>query len=210
MRCHQFTHSRTRRAMLRSTASGFGGLALSALAAHSNPLMAALNGMQPLPNPPIPHLAARAKRLIFLFMWGGPSHVDLFDPKPRLNTSSGKPLAGSDVGDKRDQLGQILGSPFKLARHGQGGVWISVFAFLTAGAIASSRSKARRGLIATFAWGAAGLIMLAADGMHWLAIVAFILSATSLGFENFVFPRRFEWDLFDRDEDGERIKVVHH
>ncbi len=111
--------------MLRSTASGFGGLALSALAAHSNPLMAALNGMQPLPNPPIPHLAARAKRLIFLFMWGGPSHVDLFDPKPRLNTSSGKPLAGSDVGDKRDQLGQILGSPFKFARHGQGGVWIS-------------------------------------------------------------------------------------
>ncbi|MEO2009096.1 MAG: DUF1501 domain-containing protein, partial [Pirellulaceae bacterium] len=72
-----------------------------------------------------PHVYARAKRIIFLFMWGGPSHVDLFDPKPRLNIDSGKQLAGKSVGSDRDQLGEILGSPFQFQQHGESGVWMS-------------------------------------------------------------------------------------
>ena len=72
-----------------------------------------------------PHMPARAKRIIFLFMWGGPSHVDLFDPKPRLNVESGKPLLGKWVGSSRDRLGTLLGSPFRFAQHGASGIWMS-------------------------------------------------------------------------------------
>ncbi|MEZ5329710.1 MAG: DUF1501 domain-containing protein [Verrucomicrobiales bacterium] len=121
MRCHQFRHSLTRRDMLRTSAGGFGHLVMSALAARSGLAAPALT-----PTPVgLPHFPARAKRVIFLFMWGGPSHVDLFDPKPRLNQDAGKQLSGKDVGIARDQLGQVMGSPFKFAQHGQGGTWIS-------------------------------------------------------------------------------------
>jgi hypothetical protein len=74
---------------------------------------------------PPPHLPARAKRVLFLFMWGGPSQVDMFDPKPRLNTEDGKPLAGKSVGSKDESLGTLLGSPFRFAQHGESGVWMS-------------------------------------------------------------------------------------
>jgi hypothetical protein len=111
--------------MLRASAGGFGHMVLSALAARS-----AMAAASPGPNgSPLaarpPHFPPRAKRIIFLFMWGGPSHVDLFDPKPRLNEFAGKPLAGKDVGSKKDQLGQMLGSPFRFAQHGQSGIWMS-------------------------------------------------------------------------------------
>ncbi|MEO2013724.1 MAG: DUF1501 domain-containing protein [Fuerstiella sp.] len=113
----------TRRDMLRASAGGFGQLALAALAGQraiadtSRPISAS--------TPQLPHIPARAKRIIFLFMWGGPSHVDLFDPKPRLNAESGKPLSGKSVGSDRDQLGTVLGSPFKFAQYGDSGIWMS-------------------------------------------------------------------------------------
>ncbi len=115
MECHQFTPTTSRRGMLQASACGFGHLMLSAMAGRS---ALAASDLQP-------HFAPRAKRVIFLFMWGGPSHVDLFDPKPRLNEHAGKPLTGKDVGVGRDQLGTILGSPFQFAQHGDSGVWIS-------------------------------------------------------------------------------------
>ncbi|MGK0189405.1 MAG: hypothetical protein ACI9R3_005222 [Verrucomicrobiales bacterium] len=125
MRCHQFRSSFSRRDLLRTSAGGFGHLVLSAMAARSgiaapSPVSASL--ASPLG---LPHFRARAKRVIFLFMWGGPSHVDLFDPKPRLNQDEGKPLSGKDVGSLRDNLGKVMGSPFKFSRHGQSGTWIS-------------------------------------------------------------------------------------
>jgi hypothetical protein len=109
--------------MLRVSACGFGQVALAALHAQSaraadRPTVGAL----PLP---APHFPPRARRIIFLFMWGGPSHVDLFDPKPRLNAEDGKQLAGKSVGSEKDQLGTLLGSPFRFAQHGEGGIWIS-------------------------------------------------------------------------------------
>jgi len=58
-------------------------------------------------------------------MWGGPSHVDLFDPKPELNKHAGVPLSGKDIGRGDKSLGTILGSPFKFAQHGESGVWMS-------------------------------------------------------------------------------------
>jgi len=85
--------------------------------------------------------------------------------------------------------------------------WLCVFAFLTSGAVANSRGD-RRGLAATIWWGLAGLIMVASDGWYWLGVIAFVLTVSSLGFGGFSFPRRLEWDLVDRDEDGDRVRVV--
>ena len=124
MACHHFLTTTTRRDLLKASACGFGQLALAALAGRDPqasptatlPTDASLKAL---------HFAPRAKRIIFLFMWGGPSHVDLFDPKPKLNEESGKPLAGSSVGRPEPQLGNLIGSPFKFAQHGEGGVWIS-------------------------------------------------------------------------------------
>ena len=66
--------------------------------------------------------AARAKRVIFLFMSGGPSHVDLFDPKPKLAEYNGKPLPFEMPKLVRTKTGNLLQSPFKFARHGQSGL----------------------------------------------------------------------------------------
>lgn len=100
----------SRRAALKSLASGFGYLAFADLAHRS--CLAEDTGL------PKPHFPAAAKRVIFLCMNGGPSHVDLFDYKPQLNARSGEPL--SPKGGAR-----LLGSPFKFAQHGESGHWIS-------------------------------------------------------------------------------------
>lgn len=122
MSCHQFVRTMTRRGMLRSSACGFGQMVLSAIAADN--ATAARNPSDSPLGPQIPHIHPRAKRIIFLFMWGGPSHVDLFDPKSRLNKQSGT-LLGKDVGIDRGDLGEILSSPFHFAQHGESGIWIS-------------------------------------------------------------------------------------
>lgn len=111
----------SRRDMLRSVASGFGFLAFASLA-HE----AAARDVQTPANsgtltPKAPHFSARAKRVIFLCMNGGPSHVDLFDYKPELNQQSGD---ATTIG--RDRGGaKLLGSPFKFSQHGKSGLWIS-------------------------------------------------------------------------------------
>ena len=128
MRCHRFTQTTNRRQMLQSSACGFGSLALAALIGEQNRSAAAPTGSVM----PLHHHIPRAKRIIFLFMWGGPSHVDTFDPKPRLNVEAGKPLAGESVGSDRKSLGTVLGSPFKFKQHGEHGVWMSeLFPYLS-------------------------------------------------------------------------------
>ncbi|HIG26814.1 MAG TPA: DUF1501 domain-containing protein [Verrucomicrobiales bacterium] len=124
MNCNQFNYSTTRRDMLRACACGFGQVALSAITGR-HALAAAPNRALKPSTPNIPHLNPRAKRIIFLFMWGGPSHVDLFDPKKHLNENAGKQLSGKDVGSDREKLGEILGSPFQFAQHGESGIWMS-------------------------------------------------------------------------------------
>jgi hypothetical protein len=123
MSCHQFIQTTTRRDMLRASACGFGQLVVAALAAQG--ARGANRQAAGQFTPPAPHFPPRARRIIFLFMWGGPSHVDLFDPKPRLNEEDGKQLAGKSVGSDKEQLGTLLGSPFRFAQHGEGGTWIS-------------------------------------------------------------------------------------
>ena len=71
---------------------------------------------------PQPHFAPRAKNVIFIFMVGGPSHVDLFDPKPKLNELHGQPLPESLVRAKKSATGgtleTVMASPRKFQRHG--------------------------------------------------------------------------------------------
>jgi hypothetical protein len=102
----------TRRDMLRRTGAGFGMLGLAgALATASKPSVA--GG---------PHFRARAKRVIFLFMNGGPSHVDTFDPKPALKKHAGEKPTGKLA--RNAKLG-YMPSPFAFRAHGRGGVVMS-------------------------------------------------------------------------------------
>jgi hypothetical protein len=123
MNCNRFNSTTTRRQMLKISACGFGHLALTALLGQTAAPVRAESAGPLLPRPP--HFAPRAKRVIFLFMWGGPSHVDLFDPKPQLTARDGQALTGKSVGSDQAELGQLLGSPFRFAQHGQNGIWMS-------------------------------------------------------------------------------------
>jgi hypothetical protein len=110
----------SRREALKRFAGGFGMLGLAnllaadVLADTARPLAAAA-----------PMYAPRAKRVIFLFMSGGPSHVDLFDPKPLLVRDTGKPLPFAKPSLMRTKTGNLLGSSYKFEKHGQCGTEIS-------------------------------------------------------------------------------------
>jgi hypothetical protein len=72
-----------------------------------------------------PHHAPRAKRVIFIFMQGGPSHVDTFDYKPRLATDDGKKLDFHNARSMKVVAERVLASPWKFRQHGQCGRWVS-------------------------------------------------------------------------------------
>ncbi len=112
--CQQFVPQLSRRAALSSVSCGFGWLAFSALA---NKLSAAAAD-KPLA-PKQPHFTPRARRVIFLCMSGGPSHVDTFDYKPQLVADDGKP------GSRPGSVWMAPKAEFK--QHGKSGLWISGF-----------------------------------------------------------------------------------
>ena len=123
---------RSRREFLCRAGGGLGSIALASLLndqsllAGSHP---ASHGVSPLA-PKDSHFAPRAKRVIYLFMHGGPSHVDLFDPKPDLIKYSGQPLPGSfgEVMTRRKVAQNPLLAPIKpFHQHGQSGLSISEF-----------------------------------------------------------------------------------
>ncbi len=107
-----------RRQMLRQTGAGFGSLAVAALLADKT--IARPQADNALTTRP-PHFAARAKRVIFLFMAGGPSQVDTFDPKPRLTQDHGKPSPKLYLGKTRN----LLASPWRFQKRGQSGLEVS-------------------------------------------------------------------------------------
>jgi hypothetical protein len=110
----------SRRRLLRETAVGFGHLAvLGMLAGESR-----ANSIDPLA-PKTPHFAPRAKRVIFLFMKGGPSHLDTFDPKPRLDKENGNPPPFALPRVTFAKQGNLLKSPWKFHRHGESGLPVS-------------------------------------------------------------------------------------
>ena len=98
-----------RRELLARTAAGFGGMAMAAMAANVRQ----------------PHFAPKAKSVIFLYMDGGPSQIDTFDPKPRLHAEHGKPLPFAVPKTQFNNNFNILGSPWEFKQHGQSGTWVS-------------------------------------------------------------------------------------
>ena len=82
------TQPLSRRELLARCANGFGSLALASLMAQDSARAASENPLAPKP----PHFPAKARSVIFLFMEGGPSQMDSFDPKPRLRVDHGKPI----------------------------------------------------------------------------------------------------------------------
>lgn len=117
--------SLSRREMLRFCGNGFGMLGLASLLADQASAAPkpsrADNPLAPL----APMFPARAKRVIFLFMSGGPSHVDTFDPKPRLAAENGKPLPFEKPKLERTRTGNLLASPFAFKQYGQSGTAVS-------------------------------------------------------------------------------------
>lgn len=118
--------SLTRRDLLRSGGMGIGGLALSGVMqdAFGNDAPAALNIDSPLA-PRQPHFTAKAKRVIHLFLSGGPSHVDTFDPKPALDKYHGQQLPESMHLVTERRTGTVMRSPYKFQRYGESGVEVS-------------------------------------------------------------------------------------
>ena len=102
----------SRRQMVQTMGGGLGLLALADI----------LNAAPATPR--VPHFAPKAKRIIHLFMNGGPFQCDLFDPKPELNRQAGKKPPGADLRTERP-TGNLMAVPFKFAKHGKSGVPVS-------------------------------------------------------------------------------------
>ncbi|MFN7937026.1 MAG: DUF1501 domain-containing protein [Bryobacteraceae bacterium] len=108
---------RSRRELLQLASTGFGSLALAGLLdaeSRANPLAVKQ-----------PHFPAKAKRVIFLFMHGGPSQVDTFDYKPLLKRDHGKPLPFAKRRVVSAETFNLLQSPWQFKQYGQSGAWVS-------------------------------------------------------------------------------------
>ena len=115
-----------RRELLRRCGMGFGSVGLASLMGDAGLLTGVARGgetLNPLAVKP-PQFAPKAKRVIHLFMNGGPSHVDTFDPKPQLTKYHGKPLPSANLRTER-KTGTAFGSPFKFQKYGQSGIEVS-------------------------------------------------------------------------------------
>jgi hypothetical protein len=123
MHCHNFKSPPTsRRQMLAECANGFGALAMAALlgersvAAASDAGPAAARGT---------HFPPRATSVIFLYMDGGPSQVDSFDPKPRLDREHGEPIKMKVPATQFNNVGTVLKSPWPFRQYGESGIPVS-------------------------------------------------------------------------------------
>src|SRR5262249_41614246 len=121
-----------RRKFLQTTGAGFGSLAMQYLLARDGCMAATSlsNGSSMRFDqlaPKAPHFPAKAKAVIFLFCYGGPSQVDLFDPKPALDKWHGQPIPVFEKTDAffDDTKNTAFKSPYKFSKHGQSGIDIS-------------------------------------------------------------------------------------
>src|SRR5438045_2617372 len=125
----------TRRSLFAKSAMGLGGAALASLLDQDGLALPADPAA-----PRLPHFAPKAKRVIYLLQNGAPSHVDLFDYKPKLKEWHGKQIPDEVVGGRRFSTmtgGQtarpVLSEITQFAQHGQSGAWVSDFMSHTAG-----------------------------------------------------------------------------
>jgi len=106
----------SRREFLRTAGGGFGMLALAGMLQREKLLAQ---------EPALPHHAPKAKSVIWLFMYGGPSAVDTFDPKPELDRLHGQPCPAGIKTFFEDGMGPLMKSPYAFKQHGQSGAWVS-------------------------------------------------------------------------------------
>ena len=111
--------------MLLRTANGFGAAALATLLADETRGADATRSPNDPFAPKKSHFAAKAKSVIFLFMDGGPSQVDTFDPKPALEKYHGKPFPTKVEPTQFNNVGNTLASPWKFQKYGQSGLPVS-------------------------------------------------------------------------------------
>ena len=114
------TETLPRREILQRSALGFGMLALSGIVNES-----LLASVTPSLRSRPPHFAPKAKRVVMLFMDGGVSHVDSFDPKPRLNAEHGQPFKMKIETTQFENNGSTFGTPFTFAKYGESGTPVS-------------------------------------------------------------------------------------
>src|SRR3954466_518070 len=124
MPCPHARVTRTRSRSIRDAFCGFGGLAYASLLAGEQARAGNASPLAPRP----PHHAAKARAVIFLFMAGGPSHLETFDPKPLLNTLEGQPRP-KEFGDAKYQFdrknAKLLGTRRTFRKYGESGVAVS-------------------------------------------------------------------------------------
>lgn len=113
----------TRREWLTRSGTGLGLLGLAGLFGDQSPSPASPAAQSPLAQRPA-HFAARAKHVIHIYLNGGPSQLDTFDPKPLLKRYEGQPLPGGNLTTERP-TGAALPSPFRFQKHGRSGLEIS-------------------------------------------------------------------------------------
>ena len=118
----------TRREALQKVGTGFGMVGLANALAGAEPSFGASL------DPKTPHFPAKAKQVIFLFLNGGPSQVDTFDPKPALKKYHGQPIPG-DYPKAKQERGTLMQSPFSFRRYGQSGLEVSELFAKTAACI---------------------------------------------------------------------------
>ena len=123
-RLQECDHSLTRRQLLERCGTGLGMLGLAGV----------LNDAEATAAERGPHFAPKARQVVHLFMNGGPSHVDTFDPKRTLDTHHGKKLPFNNFRTER-RTGHAMRSPFRFRRHGQSGIPVSDLFEKTAGLI---------------------------------------------------------------------------
>ncbi|MBU6239286.1 MAG: DUF1501 domain-containing protein [Planctomycetes bacterium] len=116
------TNPLTRRQVLQRSALGFGSLALADLLSENSRADGPVAGPLAVKRP---HFPATAKRVVFLFMHGGVSHVDSFDPKPKLIEMNGQPLPFAKPKFEFGGTGNLLASPWKFQKYGQSGIEVS-------------------------------------------------------------------------------------
>jgi Protein of unknown function (DUF1501) len=117
----------SRRDLIFRAGAGFSGLALASLLDRDN-LLAAEPQEKSRTNllaPKASHYPAKAKSVIFLFMYGGVSQVDTFDPKPELTKRHGQPLPDLDKLETFNKNGNLMASPYKFKQYGQSGIEVS-------------------------------------------------------------------------------------
>jgi hypothetical protein len=125
MHCNRFLQNPlTRRQMLRQCADGFGAVALTALLSDFSYGFVSAESGDPAASRP-PHFKPKAKNVIFLFMDGGPSQVDTFDPKLRLAREHGLPIKMKVPPTQFNNVGKVMQSPWKFRQYGRSGIPVS-------------------------------------------------------------------------------------